>query len=88
MTREELIRDEDYTEEEAEKMILQNKLDKANERIEELEDNIKNIKEIIKRDIQINKRCIKENNIHPYVESLLNMWINYDKKLLVLSKEE
>jgi len=32
VSREELIRDNDYTEEEAEKMVLQNKLDKANER--------------------------------------------------------
>lgn len=43
MTREELIRDEDYTEEEAEKIILINKLEKAIERIEELEDAIKYI---------------------------------------------
>ena len=43
MTREELIRDEDYTEEEAEKIILINKLEKAIERIEELEDTIKYI---------------------------------------------
>lgn len=43
MTREELIRDEDYSEEEAEKIILINKLEKAIERIEELEDTIKYI---------------------------------------------
>ena len=43
MTREELIRDEDYTEEEAEKIILINKLENATERIEELEDTIKYI---------------------------------------------
>lgn len=43
MTREELIRDEDYTEEEAEKIILINKLEKAIERIEELEDTIEYI---------------------------------------------
>ena len=43
MTREELIRDEDYTEQEAEKIILTNQLEKALERIEELEDAIKYI---------------------------------------------
>lgn len=43
MTREELIRDEDYTEQEAEKIILINQLEKALERIEELEDAIKYI---------------------------------------------
>ena len=43
MTSEELISDEDYTEEEAEKIILINKLEKAIERIEELEDAIKYI---------------------------------------------
>lgn len=43
MTREELIRDEDYTEQEAEKIILINQLEKAFERIEELEDAIKYI---------------------------------------------
>ena len=48
MSKEELIRDEDYTEEEAEKMVLQNKLDKANERIEELEDKNKSAIEFIK----------------------------------------
>lgn len=43
MTREELMRDEDYTEQEAEKIILINQLEKALERIEELEDTIKYI---------------------------------------------
>ena len=50
MTREELIRDEDYTEEKAEKMILQNKLDKANEKIEELETLIKEAIKILGSD--------------------------------------
>ena len=48
MSKEELIRDEDYTEEEAEKMVLQNKLDRANERIEELEERNKTAIEFIK----------------------------------------
>lgn len=77
----------DYTEEEAQRILLQNKLDKANERIEILEDTIKNIKEAIKRDLQINKRCLKEDNLFPSTETMLNLWINYDKKLLGLLKE-
>ena len=52
MTKEELIRDEDYSEEEAEKIILQNKLDKANEKIEELEDLIKEATKILNGDFQ------------------------------------
>lgn len=50
MTREELIRDEDYSEEEALRIVLENKLDKANERIEELEDIIKTAIKILKGD--------------------------------------
>lgn len=41
MKKEELIRDEDYSEKDAEIMILKNKLDKAYQRIETLEDELK-----------------------------------------------
>ena len=51
MTREELIRDEDYTEEEAEKMVLQNQLNNANERIEELESLIQQVIKILNGDL-------------------------------------
>ena len=51
MTREELIRDEDYTEEEAEKMVLQNQLNNANERIEELESLIQQVIKILSGDL-------------------------------------
>ena len=88
MTKEELIRDEDYSEEEAERMVLQDKLDKANERIATLEDNIKFAKEFITKDLQTNKRCLKEENLHPFSETLINLWIKYDKKLLEILKEE
>ena len=51
MTREELIRDEDYTEEEAEKMVLQKQLNNANERIEELESLIQQAIKILSGDL-------------------------------------
>ena len=85
---EELIRDENYSEEEAERMLLQNKLDKANERIEILEDIIENAREVITRDLMVNKRCIYEENLSAPVEILLNTWIKYDNTLLDLLKEE
>lgn len=59
MSKEELIRDEDYTEEEAEKMVLQSKLDKANERIEELEDKINTARKLIDDFIKLNLRVIE-----------------------------
>lgn len=86
--REELIRDEDYSEEEAEIMLLKNKLDKANERIEILEDIIENAKEVITRDLQVNKRCLYEENLSSPLKILLDTWIKYDNKLLDLLKEE
>lgn len=86
--REELIRDEDYSEEEAEEMLLKNKLDKANERIEVLEDIIKNAREVIIRDLQVNKRCLYEEDLSSPLEILLNTWVKYDNTLLDLLKEE
>lgn len=50
MTKEELIRDEDYSETDAEIMVLKNKLDKANERIEELENVLDEIREYIDKE--------------------------------------
>ena len=87
MTREELIRDEDYSEEEAERMVLQNKLDKANERIEELEDIINQIKLKINNDLNINKRCLKEEPYY-FVKRLIEIWNNYNKEMLELLKED
>ena len=82
MTREELIRDEDYTEEEAEKMILQNKLDKANARIEELEVAINETRLKIEHDIKINKRSLQEEIKDADFKRLLNLWVKYDNELL------
>ena len=82
MTKEELIRDEDYTEEEAEKMILQNKLDKANERIEELEVVINETRLKIEHDIKINKRSLQEEIKDADFKRLLNLWVKYDNELL------
>ena len=77
----------DYTEEEAQRILLQNKLDKANERIEELEDAIRWAKEIIKKDLLINNRCLKEMELPNLMITMLNTWIKYDKSLLQLLKE-
>ena len=82
MIKEELIRDEDYTEEEAEKMILQNKLDKANERIEELEVVINETRLKIEHDIKINKRSLQEEIKDADFKRLLNLWVKYDNELL------
>ena len=82
MTKEELIRDEDYTEEEAEKMVLQNKLDKANERIEELEVVINETRLKIEHDIKINKRSLQEEIKDADFKRLLNLWVKYDNELL------
>lgn len=72
MTREELIRDEDYTEEEAEKMLLQNKLDKANERIEELEDRINTAKNLIKDFIKLNLQVVAKPK--DYSSAMVNLY--------------
>ena len=86
MTKEELIRDEDYSEEEAQRMTLQSKLDKANERIEELEDAIRWCKELISKDLKTNERCLKEEEVLPFIKPMLKTWIKYDKELLNLLK--
>lgn len=78
----------DYTEEEAQRMLLQNKLDKANERIEELEDTIRWAKERIRRDLITNKRCLNEMNLPSHLRRMLNTWIKYDNELLQLFKEQ
>ena len=72
MTKEELIRDEDYTEEEAEKIVLQNKLDKANERIEELEDRINTAKKLIKDFIKLNLQVMEKPK--EYSSAMVNLY--------------
>ena len=87
MSKEELIRDEDYTEEEAEKMVLQNKLDKANERIEELEDNINTAVDFIKKDLIVNERWKKEEST-PIIRRIIDTLIKYDNCLLQALKSD
>jgi len=72
VSKEELIRDEDYTEEEAEKMVLQNKLDKANERIEELEDRINTAKNLIKDFIKLNLQVVAKPK--DYSSAMVNLY--------------
>ena len=87
MTREELIRDEDYTEEEAEIMVLQNKLDQANERIEELKDNINTAVDFIKKDLIVNERWKKEETT-PIIRRIIDTLIKYDNCLLQALKSD
>lgn len=87
MTKEELIRDEEYTEEEAEKMVLQNKLDQANERIEELEDNINTAVDFIKKDLIVNERWKKEETT-PIIRRIIDTLIKYDNCLLQALKSD
>ena len=81
MSYEELIADEDYTEEEARRIILQDKIDNLNEIIEQYEWMTKELKNEIEKDIKINKRCFVEKPDH-YVERTLKLWSDYDKNLL------
>ena len=83
------LTDEDIhgCEEDSEMMVLKNKLDKANERIEELEDTIKTIRMKIELDNKINKKCLQEE-ISKAVVRLLNNWVKYDNELLELLKEK
>ena len=87
MTKEELIRDEDYTEEEAEIMVLQNKLDQANERIEELKDNINTAVDFIKKDLIVNERWKKEETT-PIIRRIIDTLIKYDNCLLQALKSD
>ena len=76
MTKEELIRDEDYSETDAEIMVLKNKLDKANERIEELEqenqqllETSKAYKKLLKTTMQKEHQAIKVlDEIRAYIK--------------------
>ena len=67
---------------------MKNKLDKANEKIEILEDIIENTREVITRDLMVNKRCRYEQNLPTPLETMLDTWIRYDNTLLNLLKEQ
>ena len=69
-------------------IMLRSRIDKANERIEILEDIIENAREVITRDLMVNKRCLYEENLSSPLETMLNTWIKYDNTLLDLLKEE
>lgn len=89
MSKEELIRDEDYTEEEAEKMILQNKLDKANEIIEELEDKINAARKLINDFIQLNLQVTeKAGDYSPAMVKLYRIELKSYRKLEKLLSDQ
>lgn len=41
----------------------------------------------IKKDIEINERCLQEKEISYYCQELLKKWLEYDKELLHLINE-
>ena len=87
MTKEELIRDEDYSEEEAMRMVLHNKIDNLKEENEDLKDIIKTIKEKVKSDREINKQCSEKTTGHNFT-NVIKLWDKFDKEILEIMEEE
>ena len=89
MDRDLYLTDEDIhgLEEDSEIIILQNKLDKAKERIEELEDNINIAIDFIKKDLIVNERWKKEEST-PIIRRVIDTLIKYDNCLLQALKSE
>lgn len=81
MAYEELIYEEDYTEAEAREILLETKLNNANDKIEELTTTIKYVRKKIEHDIAVNERCLEEKTDIDFMR-LLNLWIEYDRGLL------
>ena len=83
------LTDEDIhgCEENETEILLRNRLDKANKRIEILEDIIENVSEVITRDLHINERWLDEETPSS-VRMLLISMIKYDNTLLDLLREE
>ena len=87
MSYEELIADEDYDEKDAIIMQKQNKIDNLNEKLEDYEWLINELREEIEKDMKINKRCFIEK-ADKYVERIIKLWNDYDKKLLEIMEKE
>lgn len=82
MTKEELIRDEDYSEKDAEIMLLKNKLDKANERIEELEQENQQLKEKYLNAVADYETTKSENQqLKEHIEVLRNKFDKYKRTI-------
>lgn len=83
------LTDEDIhgCEENETEILLRNRLYKANERIEILEDIIENVSEVITRDLHINERWLDEETPST-LKMLLETMIKYDKTLLDLLMEK
>lgn len=88
----ELLTDEDIYEtlddHAAEIEMLHNKIDDLKMKLEDKTVTINELKKKIENDIKVNERCLKEENIHPYCVSLLELWIKYDKELLEIINEK
>ena len=87
MSYEELIKDEDYDEKDAMIIHLQNKIDNLNEKLEDYEWMVDELKKAIERDIETNKRCFVEE-VDKYVKKTLKLWDGYDRKLLEIISED
>ena len=84
------LTDEDIhgLEEDSEVVILKSKLDKLEQDLEIEKDKIKAIKEKLKNDIKVNKRCLEEEIKDADFKRLLTMWIKFDKELLGIVSDE
>ena len=76
-----------FDENAAQRELLQNKLDNANIKIETLEDKITTCILKLQHDIDVNKRCLKEN-ISSNLQEILALWIKYDNELLEILSDE
>ena len=85
----EFLTDEDIhaLDEDSEITVLQNKLDKANERIEELEENINTAIDLIKKDLIVNERWKKEEPT-PIIKRIVETLIKYDNCILRALKSD
>lgn len=86
----EFLTDEDIhgCEEDNEVVILKNKLDELEQKLEIEKDKIKTIKEKLKNDIKVNQRCLEEEIKDTDFKRLLTVWIKFDKELLGIASDE
>ena len=85
----EFLTDEDIhgCEEDSEIIILKNKLDELEQKLEIEKDKIKTIKEKLKNDIKVNQRCLEEEIKDVDFKRLLKFYIDFDNELLEILSE-
>ena len=86
----EFLTDEDIhgCEEDSEIIILKNKLDELEQKLEIEKDKIKTIREKLKNDIKVNQICLEEEIKDTDFKRLLTVWIKFDKELLGIASDE